>query len=263
LKKIVILLLLFGCASESEKSRQEVRVDLLAEDTISIRIFNLLTDKLSKLRTNYEKSGIENDEFRSKIDSLQNDVIKYQTNTIQLKRLELKYSSFEKTNSSLFLYINDLVTKNKSLQDSNVEIKRKLNETASGYFTLVNENQNLKKGIKMTVANVEIKAYKQTRRLFKKNEMVESVTAKEIKQVKISFVVVSEDRITKKIYIITVKIKGAGDQEISKQVVIDYKGLEIEQFVLFDEPQEYRSGSHPITIFADKTLLYEGLLVLE
>ncbi|MCC7514527.1 MAG: hypothetical protein IT212_07525 [Bacteroidia bacterium] len=263
MKQLLILIVLFSsCAEESVPKNNRVESPTSMLDSASV-IYSRLIAKITSLKNDVNQSGIENMSLLSEIDSLQLTVIKYQTNSIQLKISERNLAEFIDKNKQLIEDIKILATRNRILSDSNNSIKGQLNSISGEYHKANSALKKLKSSIKFQLANVTIKSFGYKKSLFKKPQLIETTEAKEAKYIEVSFVCVASPNITQGKYTLKVMARGVNGLGIFKPVEVDYVGNEIAVSKRFNEPESFEVGMHQIEILLDNEVLYKGTIELK
>jgi hypothetical protein len=250
------------CSSDL-KQKESVAKSNLVVDSAATRLYSKLIIKIGKLKTALEKSKTENEQLYAEIDSLQLNVIKHQSSTIQLKGLERQFENIVFSNKDLIERIRIANEENKALGDSNSNIKSRLEVTANTLYNKEREYKILKKSIRFQVAGVKSVAYKHIRPLFRKPELVETKLAKDAEYIEITFVCVANDRVEKALYTLNVKLQGVGGLGITKPLEVNYVGIETPCSKTFNDPEAFQVGFHNIEISLNNEILYSGAIELK
>lgn len=262
MKKLALILLLFGCV-EQKKEVPILPIPLLVSDTTPI-VYESLMDKIGQLKAKVNLLGIERAVLYLQIDSLQNDVINNQGNSMKLAIINKRVDLFISKNHYLIDKIDELNAKNKELKDCTISKQSQLvaEKTISRQLRKV---INDKKEESITIVGLNAKAFGKTKKtLFKKASLIETKTAKLVEYVDVLFYIPANERVKKQTYSTTATINGAkGARGISKSLLIDFEGKEISCKITFDDPTEWQVGGHKIDIIIDGKILNSMILNLE
>lgn len=270
----IISFLLLACASEVKRpvpdtdSLTNVEVLAIADSIKSLLFFNGVDSTIQS----------ETDATIAYINQLQSKVMAGQVTQIELMGVKKQLKELRSDKSGLFGKIEQLKKDKEELEKDKVIIISELKTAASKIKTerestskaLVERNKlqaKIDNAGRLTVASVKVTAYGFTKPLFGTPQRFETLLAKKVKQVEVSFVIPQNKLFTPKEYTLIAIIHGtAGIPEakgIREVMVVTYNGTEQDVSIGFNKAIDWRASEHIVELFNEKELLYTGHLTLK
>jgi hypothetical protein len=242
LLNIFFILVLIGCSPKEDSVNTETTIN----DPVRIELFNSLSKEISSLKVDLEKTCDENSTLLSQVDTLQIFVIKFQGDAIKLVEARKKLTKFTEMNKDFLDKISDLKNKNLELEIANDSINTALSKESE-------KNKSFKKLNKLIPTLLTVKGYYYSKKLFGKPKLLETLDAKSIQYIEVSFTFGTSDVVPQKDYTtVTTIYDKTGSSSISKTLIFSYTGEEKTCTVVFpNDTIRFDKGLHKVVLKVD------------
>lgn len=265
MKNFLLFFILFVACYRAPSTVKVTEVS--SKDSIAQLLYPELMNEFKRIKMEFKKSGLINQSLLLTIDSLQNDVIKYQGNALELKKAELKLALFTIQNKKLLKEIENLYNQNKEIDETNIFISDSLINTRINLYKTVAEKEAYKKEAGFKISHIRFFAFRDKKEGWLKQRIIGVDTTQSAfltKYLEVSFDVPSNDKIDKTIYVLNVRIRGVHGQGINQDFKVNFTGGEQDNLKLkFDDPSEFQVGYHYADITYNNQSLYSGTIYLK
>ncbi len=260
MKQFLLVLFVMACQACHNGEIQEERV---SSSTITLR--DSLIRAISDYKKLFLRSEIKDSTINAYIDTLQKEVLRYQTDVIKLHYVQIQIKIFANQNKALIAELEDTKRVNTTLTQTNINISDSIKNMRVRLYKTQAENAEYKKANKFKIANVKLAAWGYVKKgFFKRAELDTVSTAKQTRFIEVTFIVPANDKIKKTTYVVNVRIRGVNGRGINKDLLIHFNGTEQgDPSVRFDDPNEFQVGYHHADITLENENLYSGSIYLK
>lgn len=260
-KFFIFFIFLVSCYNEPASI---VITETTSKDSIAVRLYPTLISQIDSLKKQLLLKDTVSKKLLLKIDSLQNDVIKYQGNAVELKRTQQWLHKFISQNKELINENEIMRSQNEYVNQTNIDISDTIKNMRVQLYKATAEKEAYKKAASFKLSHVQFKAYGYKKYGWFKKAVIDTVSiASETKYLKVSFDVPANEKIESKTYILNICVKGVHGKGINKEYKVYFTGYELDNLLLtFEDRTEFEKGYHYVDITFENKSLYSSTLYL-